>query len=112
MAGDARGNVFNVNADQMAAACAASFAAESLVFLTDVEGVRDKDGAICPLLTCDRAITLIREGVATGGMQAKLEAAMDALHKSVHEVLIAPGALAGVVGKLLAGEALGTRLVL
>ena len=44
-------------------------------------------------------------------MQAKLEAAMDALDKGVHQVLIAPGALTGVVGKLLAGEAVGTRLV-
>jgi acetylglutamate kinase len=111
VAGDADGNVYNINADQMAVACAASFAAESLVFLTDVEGVRDKDGVICPTLTCDQARMLIREGVATGGMQAKLEAAMDALDKGVGQVLIAPGALAGVVGRLLAGEALGTRLV-
>ena len=112
VAGDALGNVYNVNADQMAVACAASFAAESLVFLTDVDGVRDKDGAICPTLTCDQARMLIREGVATGGMQAKLEAAMDALDKGVSQVLIAPGALAGVVGRLLAGEAVGTRLIL
>ena len=83
----------------------------SLLFLTDVEGVRDKDGIICPLLTCDHARMLIGEGIATGGMQAKLEAAMDALQKGVHQVLIAPGALAGVVGKLLAGEAAGTRLI-
>jgi acetylglutamate kinase len=44
-------------------------------------------------------------------MQAKLEAAADALRKGVGQVLIAPGALAGVVGRLLAGEAVGTRLV-
>jgi len=111
VAGDARGNVYNVNADQMAVACAASFAAESLLFLTDVEGVRDAGGAICPTLTCDQARSLIREGVATGGMQAKLEAAMDALQRGVSQVLIAPGALAGVVGRLLAGEAFGTRLI-
>jgi acetylglutamate kinase len=112
VAGDARGNVYNVNADQMAVACAASFAAESLVFLTDVDGVRDKQGVICPTLTCQQAAALIREGVATGGMQAKLEAAMDALGKGVGEVLIAPGALEGVVGRLLDRQALGTRLVL
>jgi acetylglutamate kinase len=112
VAGDARGNVYNVNADQMAVACAASFAAESLVFLTDVEGVRDKDGVICPTLTQAQASMLIRDGVATGGMQAKLEAAMDALGKGVSQILIAPGALAGVVGRLLAGEAIGTRLIL
>jgi acetylglutamate kinase len=111
VAGDASGAVYNVNADQMAVACAGAFKAESLLFLTDVEGVRDKDGIICPILTCDQSRTLILDGVATGGMQAKLEAAMDALRQGVHQVLIAPGALAGVVGKLLAGEAVGTRLV-
>jgi acetylglutamate kinase len=111
VAGDASGAVYNVNADQMAVACAASFSAESLVFLTDVEGVRDKDGILCPILTCDRARVLIGEGVATGGMHAKLEAAMDALQKGVQQVLIAPGAVPGAVGKLLAGDTLGTRLI-
>jgi acetylglutamate kinase len=112
VAGDPQGNVYNVNADQMAAACAASFAADSLLFLTDVEGVRDKDGAVCPILTCAQSRKLIQEGVATGGMQAKLEAAMDALDKGVRQVLIAPGAQAGIVGRLLAGENAGTCLVL
>ncbi len=111
VAGDAQGHVYNVNADQMAVACAASFEAESLLFLTDVEGVRGNDGVICPTLTCDQSRELIRDGVATGGMQAKLEAAMDALGKGVGQVLIAPGALAGVVSLLLAGDAVGTRLI-
>ena len=112
VAGDALGNVYNVNADQMAVACAASFKADSLLFLTDVEGVQNKEGSICSTLTCDQARRLIREGVATGGMQAKLEASMDALGKGVYEVLIAPGALAGVVGRLLSGHAIGTRMIL
>jgi len=111
VAGDASGAIYNVNADQMAVACAAAFAAESLLFLTDVEGVRDKDGIICPILTCDHARVLVGEGVATGGMQAKLEAGMDALQKGAQQVLIAPGAFAGVVAKLLAGDAMGTRLI-
>ena len=111
VAGDAAGNVYNVNADQMAVTCAASFAAESLLFLTDVDGVRGQDGAICPTLTSEQARSLIHRGVATGGMQAKLEAAMEALQKGVSQVLIAPGALAGIVGRLLAGETVGTRLI-
>jgi acetylglutamate kinase len=111
VAGDALGNVYNVNADQMAVACAVSFKAESLLFLTDVEGVRDKHGAVCPVLTCEQAGTLIREGTAIGGMQAKLEAAMDALGKGVGQVLVAPGALTGVISRLLDGESVGTRLV-
>jgi acetylglutamate kinase len=111
VAGDALGNVYNVNADQMAVACAVSFKAESILFLTDVDGVRDKGGAICRTLTCNQARMLILEGVATGGMQAKLEAAMEALSKGIRQVLVVPGAQAGVVGRLLAGETVGTRLV-
>jgi acetylglutamate kinase len=111
VAGDAAGNVYNVNADQMAVACAVSFAAGSLLFLTDVDGVRDQSGAICNTLTAQQASALIRDGVATGGMQAKLEAAVDALNKGVSQVLVAPGGLPGVVGRLLAGEALGTRII-
>ena len=111
VAGDGQGRVYNVNADQMAVACAASFEAESIVFLTDVDGVRNKEGGICETLTCTHARNLILEGVATGGMQAKLEAAMDALHKGVREVLIAPGALSGVVEKVLGTRPVGTRLI-
>ncbi|MGH8337887.1 MAG: acetylglutamate kinase, partial [Gammaproteobacteria bacterium] len=40
VAGDRSGQIFNVNADQMATACAAAFEADLLLFLTDVPGVR------------------------------------------------------------------------
>lgn len=111
VAGDRNGRIYNVNADQMAVACAAAFKAEKLLFLTDVEGVRGAANESRPILTIEQCRELIAAGVATGGMQAKLNAAIDALERGVNEVIIAPGAAEGVVGKLLAGEALGTRLV-
>lgn len=111
VAGDARGAVYNVNADRMAVACAAGFGARKLIFLTDVEGVRDAAGRIGDTLTSAEALDLIRQGVATGGMQAKLEAALAALEQGVEEVTIAPGARAGIVASLLAGEPAGTRLI-
>jgi len=111
VAGDAQGAIYNVNADQMAVACAASFHADKLLFLTDVDGVRDEKGDIREALTADEALALIRDGVATGGMQAKLEAAIQALSEGVGEVRIAPGAFAGVVAALLGDSSLGTRLV-
>jgi acetylglutamate kinase len=46
-----------------------------------------------------------------GGMQAKLESAMEALQTGTAEVVIAPGATSGIIEKLLAGNAVGTRLV-
>ncbi len=110
VAGDSNGAAYNVNGDQMAAACAAAFRADRLMFLTDVEGVRDGAGAIRPSLTAAEARALIHEGVATGGMQAKLEAALSALEKGVREIVIAPGALEGVVSKLISGSQIGTRV--
>jgi acetylglutamate kinase len=112
VAGDPQGRVFNVNADQMAVALAASFHVNKLMFLTDVDGVRDGAGVTREVLTAGEARSLIDQGVATGGMQAKLEAAINALHAGVEEVLVAPGAKPGIVELLLGGGSrIGTRLL-
>lgn len=111
VAGDTAGAVYNVNADQMAVACAAAFGAEKLVFLTDVEGVRDSSGRTRSSLTAAEARTLIRDGIATGGMQAKLEAAMFALEKGVRKVLIGPGSYPGIIAKMSNESQIGTRIV-
>ncbi len=111
VAGDRRGQVYNVNADQMAVACAVAFGAQQLVFLTDVEGVLDGAKQVRRQLTAEESRQLIADGAATGGMQAKLNAAMAALAGGVEQVRIAPGAAADVLDRLLAGEDLGTRMV-
>jgi acetylglutamate kinase len=115
VAGDARGAIYNVNADQMAVACAASFRVDKLFFLTDVDGVRDDSGKILETLTPATARELIARGIATGGMQAKLEAAIAALEGGspgapVPVVLIGPGAKVGIVELMLEESAAGTRL--
>jgi acetylglutamate kinase len=111
VAGDAQGRVFNVNADQMAVACAVGFHAGKLLFLTDVEGVRDGRNVTREVLTAAEARELIASGVATGGMQAKLEASLLALSQGVNEVLIAPGARPGILQLLLSGSPVGTRIM-
>lgn len=111
VAGDSLGGIYNVNADQMAAACAQAFHADKLIFLTDVEGVRDQNGQTCAQLTVNQALSLIAGGTATGGMQAKIEAATGALRDGAGEVLIAPGAQVDILQSLLSGASVGTRLV-
>jgi acetylglutamate kinase len=111
VAGDRGGNIYNVNADQMAVACAAGFGAAKLLFLTDVDGVRGSGGEVLQRLTIKEGESLIANGIATGGMQAKLESARTALEQGLAEVLIAPGAQRNIVSRILSGEAAGTRLV-
>ena len=88
VAGDNQGSIFNVNGDQMAVACAKSFGVDKLIFLTDVEGVRDGSGKTCHQLTITEALALIANGAATGEMQAKIESAVSALRQNVGEVAL------------------------
>lgn len=110
VAGDRQGNIYNVNADQMAAACAHGFRASKLIFLTDVEGVLDAGKRLLPRLTKAGCASLIGSGVATGGMQAKLNAATGALDAGIGQVHIAGGAEPGVLARILAGGPAGTVL--
>lgn len=111
VAGDSQGRIYNINGDRMAVACASAFAADKLIFLTDVEGVRDERGQTRATLTAGEAQDLIRSGVAREGMQAKLEAAISGLQDGVVEILISPGATPGVLERIAAGHAVGSRLV-
>ena len=110
VAGDREGRFYNVNADQMAVACAVAFGAEQLVFLTDVAGVLDESKRLMPRLSMESSQSLIAAGVATGGMLAKLNAAHSALRQGVPQVRICAGAADHVLERILAGEETGTRL--
>ena len=111
VAGGRDGRMYNVNADQMAAACAAAWHADRLIFLTDIAGVLDAAGAVKEVLTTEECKGLVDAGVATGGMQAKLNAARAALEQGVDRIDIAPGSLAGVIARLMHGDLAGTRIV-
>jgi acetylglutamate kinase len=110
VAGGTEGEVYNVNGDSMAVAVAAAWRADRLVFLTDVAGVLDKDKQIVPVLSVAGCRELIEIGVATGGMQAKLEAASEAVRNGVGEVCIVRGSEPDIVARALRGEATGTAI--
>ncbi len=110
VAGGANSQVFNVNGDSMAVAMASSWGVDRLIFLTDVSGVLDDKKAIIPVLTVECCRNLIDTSVATGGMQAKLNAATDAVAGGVREVRIVKGTDPFIVKRVFAGEEIGTRI--
>ena len=69
----------NFNADVIAGEIAAAIKAESLIFLTDVTGVSDKEGKILSQLLPAEAEALITSGVASGGMIPKIKSCLRAL---------------------------------
>lgn len=86
------GELYNINADQMAAACAEFIGAERLIFLTDVAGVLDGD-KVLRSLTGREIEMLILSHKVSGGMVLKLEACKRALSAGVAEVRIVGGAV-------------------
>jgi acetylglutamate kinase len=84
------GEYYNLNADHMASACAIGCHADSLIFLTDVAGVKGGDGAVIPWLDTKQISTLVQSSIIKGGMLPKLEACSHALRKGVGRVRILP----------------------
>lgn len=84
------GEYYNVNADQMAAACAVACHAHALIFLTDVAGVTDAQGSVIEWLPLKQVPKLVRDAVIAGGMLPKLEACGHALGHGVGRVRILP----------------------
>lgn len=94
------GEYYNVNADEMAAACAAACKADALVFLTDVPGVLGANGEVMRWLSVDQIAALTRDEVIKGGMLPKLSACREALLQGVKRVRILPAELASVLPDL------------
>jgi acetylglutamate kinase len=103
--------IYNVNGDSMAVALASKWKVDRLVFLTDVAGVMDAGKKTIPELTAADCARLIGTGVATGGMQAKLHAASEAVANGVGEVRIVKGSDTDIVSRVFAGEKVGTKVL-
>jgi acetylglutamate kinase len=82
--------LYNINADHMAAACAEYLAADRLIYLTDVAGVLDGD-KVLSAIACEEIESLVQTRVVSGGMVLKLEAAKRAIEGGVREVKIVGG---------------------
>lgn len=91
------GEYYNVNADQMASACAVACHADTLIFLTDVPGVKNAEGSVIPWLRMKEVPSMVATSVIAGGMLPKLEACKQALKKGVGRVRIMPAAQAEVL---------------
>ena len=87
----ANGETFNVNGDTAAGAYAAALKADRLLLLTDVEGVKNVDGAVFTELKAHQIRDLTSEGVIAGGMIPKTQTALEAIEGGVRAVVILDG---------------------
>jgi acetylglutamate kinase len=97
------GESVNVNADEAALALAVALGAQTLVYLSDADGVL-VDGAPVDVLAPAEARRLIDAGTIAGGMSLKVRVALAAAGAGIPEVMVAGRAR-------LRGEFPGTRIV-
>lgn len=79
-------SLLNVNGDETAAAVAAALQCKELVFLTDVEGVKDGTGAV--ISRAERPDGLLQAEFVSGGMIPKLRAVKSAMDAGIVTVRV------------------------
>lgn len=106
---DKQGQSYNINADTVASAVATAMEAEKLIFLTDIEGVKDNNGNIIYEITTENAESMIKDGTISGGMIPKSRACMDAVEKGVKRVHIIDGrVLHSIILEIFTDTGIGT----
>ncbi len=85
------GEAYNVNADIAASEMAKALKAEKLIFLTDTEGVKDREGKLISTLSTNKAMELIESRIIREGMIPKVRSAVEALRSGVKKVHIIDG---------------------
>jgi acetylglutamate kinase len=103
------GETYNINADLVAG----EIAAGKLIHLTDVQGIKAKDGKLVSTLARKDAERLMKSGVIDGGMLPKVESSLRALEGGTAKAHIIDGRLPhAILLELFTREGIGTEIVL
>jgi acetylglutamate kinase len=112
VAADADGTTYNINADVVAGKVAEALRAEKLILLTDVEGVRGRDGALLDTLPADLAGDLVRDGTIAGGMIPKVACCLEAIRGGVKQAHVIDGRVRhALLLEVLTSRGVGTEII-
>jgi len=108
---DDQGVSYNINADLVAGKVAEVLRAEKLILLTNVAGLKDKEGQVLTGLTAERVNALIKDGTIHGGMLPKIRCALEAVENGVRTSHIIDGRVAhAVLLEILTDKGVGTLI--
>ena len=106
------GKTYNINADSVAGAIAASLKAEKLLILTDVSGILDDQKKLLPTLSRKDLSRLIKRGVIQEGMLPKVQACLTALEGGVSKTHIIDGRTRhALLLEIFTDKGIGTEIV-
>lgn len=106
------GQLVNINADTIATELAIGTKANKLIFLSNVDGVLNKQGQTLSMLTDSDIFALIDNGTAQGGMKVKLENCTHALNHGVRRIHMINGFQTDALKKeIFEAIGLGTMII-
>jgi acetylglutamate kinase len=107
-----KNETLNINADYVAGMVARALKAEKLILLTDVEGIKDRNGKLLPTLNERQIKSLIADDVISGGMLPKVHACQKALKGGVGKTHIIDGRMPhALLLEIFTQEGIGTEIV-
>ncbi|MDX1756394.1 MAG: acetylglutamate kinase [Marinobacter sp.] len=105
------GASYNINADLVAGKVAEAVQAEKLILLTNVSGLKSKDGEVLTGLTARQVNDLIEDGTIHGGMLPKIRCALSAVEQGVRTSHIIDGRVAhATLLEIFTDEGVGTLI--
>ncbi|MBA9086753.1 acetylglutamate kinase [Fontibacillus solani] len=111
---DVSGQRYNINADTAAGAVASELGVRQMIVVTDVPGILKSvngEKKVLESVSVQQIEDMIQTGEIYGGMIPKVRAAVACISGKVSEVVIVDGSEPNVLGKVLAGEKIGTKIV-
>ena len=108
---DYNGQAYNINADTAAGALAISIKSRRLLFVTDVEGVFDKDNKLISEINTTEAKKMINEKIIHGGMIPKIKTCINTINQGVRAVVIIDGRRShSILFELFSDQGAGTLI--
>ena len=102
--------VYNVNADDIATFVASSLNARRLIIISDVVGVMDKDNNLISEINSIKVKEMIERNEISGGMQVKLNSAINIADKVKGTVIISGQKPRSLLFELLSTKGSGTLI--
>ncbi|WP_404365324.1 acetylglutamate kinase [Marinobacter sp.] len=105
------GASYNINADLVAGKVAEAMKAEKLILLTNVSGLKSREGKVLTGLTAAQVNALIEDGTIHGGMLPKIRCALNAVENGVRTSHIIDGRVAhATLLEIFTDEGVGTLI--
>lgn len=115
LASGKNGELYNINADEAAAAIARALRSKKLVFLSDIPGIlrnTDDPESVLTTLSIKDIDKLMDKGIIDGGMLPKVQGAIKALEAGVKKVHIIDGRLPhSLLLEIFTDKGVGTEII-